>query len=48
MKAEVKVKKNVTTATGNRNQSLRGGGELTKSRPKFEGETFDLGRICFD
>ena len=48
MKTEVKFKKNVATANGISNQSWRSGGELNKSRPKFEGETVDLGGVCFD
>ena len=48
MKTEVKDKKNVATAIGSRNRSLRGGGELTKSRPKFKGDTVKLDGVCFD
>ena len=48
MKTEVKAEENVATATGTSNQYRRGGGELTKIRPKFEGETVNLGGVCFD
>ena len=48
MKTEVKDEENVSTATGTSNRYQRGGGELTKIRPKFEGETVDLDRVCFN
>ena len=48
MRTDMKVEKNVATATGSSNRYRRGGVELTKSRPKFEGETVELDRVCFD
>ena len=48
MKREVKAENNVATATRNSNRFRRGGGELTKIRTKFEGETVKMDKVCFD
>ena len=48
MKTEVKVENSTALLVGNINRLRRSGGEKTKTRPNFEGETVKLDVVCFD
>ena len=45
---DMKVEKSTAPAVGSINRSRHGGGEKTKTRPKFEGEIVKLVGVFFD